>query len=156
QAKNGLERIDEFISKLRDINAGKTHKIKDSDVDALIEKIKTQFVKEMDDDFNTPKAMAVIFNLIKEANKLIAENKLSKNGAGKILKFFREIDGLFAILPEKEKTIPDAVKKLAKKRESARLAKNWQEADRLRAEIKKTGYQIEDTPQGPKIMKVIK
>jgi cysteinyl-tRNA synthetase len=56
-------------------------------------------------------------------------------------------------LPPQKTEIPEDIKKLAAKREKSRLAKEWNEADRLRAEIEKLGYKIEDTPQGPKILK---
>ena len=82
QAKNSLSRIDNFVLNL----TGKDH-------DSLIEKYRKRFVKEMNDDFNTPKAMAVLFDFIKEVNK--------KSGGEKTYNFIKEIDSVFNILEEK-------------------------------------------------------
>lgn len=153
QAKNGLSRIDEFLSKLETLPKKNRNTAQTIDIKKLIKNAEDKFIKEMDDDFNTPKALAIIFNLIKGVNKLIAENKLSKKDAAEIIKFFKEINKVFAILPSGKTEIPDEIKKLAQKRERARAAKNWNEADRLRAEIEKLGYKIEDTLKGPKISK---
>jgi len=47
--------------------------------------------------------------------------------------------------------IPQWLKDLAEKREKARRKENWSEADEIRKEIERQGYQIEDTAQGPKL-----
>ena len=158
QAKNGLSRIDEFVSKLETLkNAPKKHtNILENvgmSITREIEKTRLRFTAEMDDDFNTPKALAVIFDFIKDANKLIAENKLSRKEAAGIIKFFKEIDEIFAILSPRKTEIPEGIKKLVEKREQARAAKDWAEADRLRAELEKSGYKVEDTFQGSKVSK---
>jgi cysteinyl-tRNA synthetase len=153
QAKNGLSRIDEFLSKLETLPEKTGNDAKPAEIKNLIKNAEDKFIKEMDDDFNTPKAVAAVFNLIKKVNKIIAENKLTRKDAAGIIKFFKEIDKVFAILPSGKTKIPDEIKKLAQKREQARAAKKWNEADRLRAEIEKSGYKVEDTPQGPKISK---
>ncbi len=153
QAKNGLSRIDEFLSKLEILPEKTKNAAKPAEIKNLIKSVKERFTGEMDDDFNTPKALAVIFDFIKDANKLIAENKLSRKDAAGIAKFFKEINKIFAILPARKTEIPKEIKKLADKREQARAARNWAEADRLRAEIEKMGFKMKDTPQGPKLSK---
>jgi len=50
-------------------------------------------------------------------------------------------------------TTPDEVKALVQARVEAKKAKNFAEADRLRDEVQKLGYVIEDTPKGPKVKK---
>ena len=58
----------------------------------------------MEDDFNTPKAMAVIFNLVRKVNFLIGKTEVSSSDAKEIIKFFRKIDEVFNfIFPEKSK-----------------------------------------------------
>ena len=50
---------------------------------------------------------------------------------------------------------PKNIEKLAKKREQARLDKDYKKSDELRKQVRKLGYEIEDTPSGPKIKAVI-
>jgi cysteinyl-tRNA synthetase len=64
-----------------------------------------------------------------------------------------EVFGL-GLLKKEEINITKEVKKLAEQREKARKEKNWKEADRLREEITKKGYILEDTLEGIKIKKI--
>lgn len=51
--------------------------------------------------------------------------------------------------------LPIEVEKLIAEREKLRKAKKWEEADILRQRIREKGYEIEDTPQGTKAIKII-
>jgi cysteinyl-tRNA synthetase len=110
----------------------------------------------MEDDFNTPKAIAVIFDLINKGNSLIDKNKLSSNNAKSILEFLRKIDKIFNFIfwkKPKEK-IPEEILKLVKEREKYRQKGLWQKADEIRSKIKELGYWMEDTRDGPKLKKI--
>ena len=54
-------------------------------------------------------------------------------------------------LEKKGETIPDEIWQLAQPRQAARMAKNWAEADALRAQITAAGYEVQDTPDGPQV-----
>lgn len=151
QSKKELERIDEFINKLQNQKSKTKNKSK-----FKISKYEKSFTTAMENDFNTPKAIAVIFELINKGNILIAGNKLVKTDAGKILKFLKEIDGFleFIFLKEKKEKIPQQISELVEQRESARKEKNWQKADEIRKKISDLGYQVEDTIDGPKVKKI--
>jgi cysteinyl-tRNA synthetase len=147
--KKQLERIDEFINKIKKIT-------KDKKNSKIIEKVEIDFDKAMKDDFNTPKAMAVIFNLINKGNSLIDKGELSSSDAKNILIFFEKIDSFFGFLISAEKTeeIPEEVKALAKEREKSRQEKNWQKSDEFRDKIKTLGYEVKDTSSGPELKKI--
>ncbi|MBZ9578477.1 cysteine--tRNA ligase [Patescibacteria group bacterium] len=153
QVKKGLQRLDEFIDKLKNLKNKKNKKI----YKKLILTTKKEFGRYMDDDFNTPRALASIFKLINRGNLLLSQNKLASQDAKDILKFLKEIDQVFNFIfwqrPEKEKS-PKEILKLAKEREKYRQEKKWKKADEIRREIKKMGWQIEDTKKGPKIKKL--
>ena len=102
------------------------------------------FKKAFDDDLNTSKALAVLWNLVRDEK---AEGKL---GA------IREFDKVLGLdLLKKEKiSVPSEIKKLAEERESARKSKNFKKADELREKIKKLGYFISDKPDGFEIRKL--
>ena len=50
-----------------------------------------------------------------------------------------------------EAVVPDGIAALVQQRQRARAEKRWQEADALREQVKAAGYDIDDTPQGPRI-----
>ncbi len=152
EVKSAVEKIEEFLKKIRPvIRQGAPS----NDGAKLIKDFKTNFYKELDDDFNTPKAFAVMFDFIKNTNELLAKNLISKKQADEIYKFFQEINEIFGIIDFKKvslkQTIPAVIKKLVSQREQARKNKDWQKADELRKEIESKGYSVEDTPSGPAI-----
>jgi cysteinyl-tRNA synthetase len=148
QSKKELERIDEFVEKIR---SSKSKIQNESQIQ--ISKYEKEFEAAMEGDFNTPKALAVIFELISQGNALIAKKRLSLKDAGEILGFLKKIDEFFDFIFRKKlgMRIPPEIKKLAMSREKYREEKNWQKADEIRQEVKKMGYWIEDTEKGPKI-----
>jgi cysteinyl-tRNA synthetase len=158
QAKEGLARIEEFIEKLKMQNvhppkAGKKRKTT-AQSKKLISQTEKQFEEAMDDDFNTPEALARIFDLIRRANPLLDKNQIDKKQAKEILDFFKKIDKIFNfIFPEKKEKIPQTIKDLAKKREKLRKQKKWAQADKIRKEIARLGFEIKDTATGATIKK---
>ncbi len=138
QSKNALERLNEFVRNLKD-GKGK-------DDLKLINKTKVQFIKAMNDDFDTPKAFATIFDFVREVNK--------KGGGKKSYKLMLEFDKIFNILSLKEKKVPKEIIKMANEREKARKEKNWKRADEIRIEVNKKGWIIEDSEEGFKIKKL--
>ncbi|MEA3273107.1 MAG: cysteine--tRNA ligase [Patescibacteria group bacterium] len=109
-----------------------------------INSYRSRFEKAMDDDLNTPQALTVILDLIKEGNKLLAKNLLQN--PQEVIALMKNFDKVFAILNQAsfKKTIPAEIKKLGEKRAIARKAGDFQKADRLREEIQAKGYEILD------------
>ncbi len=154
QTKKELERIDEFIGKLREQRTkNKEQKTKTNN---LTLKAQKDFEKAMDDDFNTPKAVAVIFELINKGNSLINKNLLSQTDTRDILKFLQKVDKVFCFISwsKKKEKIPKEILKLANKREKYRQQRKWEKADEVRKEIEKLGCKIEDTEKGPKLKRI--
>jgi len=122
-----------------------------------VEKLKSQFEAAMDEDFNTPQALAALFEMSKEINRFLDENRqvsaeiLEKAratfaGLGKVL-------GLFQKETTKqvgEKLVDDLVQLLFEVREKLRKKKDYELADEIRAKMKEMGLIIEDTAEGPK------
>ncbi len=155
EAKLSLEKIEEFLRKLAlvkkstDGTGSKTKK--------LLSEVKEKFYKQLDDDFNTPKAFAVLFEFMKEINKLLDEGTVGKKDAHHLYKFFEEINTIFDIIDFKKlkrSNVPQEVKELVKIRENYRKSLEWQKADETRKEIEKYGFLVDDTPDGPIIKKV--
>ena len=151
QCRKELARIDEFADKIKSVRTSKQKEKTEPDVAQYEER----FEKAMEDDFNTPKALAVVFDLLNKGNALIAGDDLSYAGAKNILNFLKKLDRIFGFI-SKEKTkeiIPEEIIVLLKEREKYRKEKNWQKADEAREEIEKKGFRIEDTKEGVKIKK---
>jgi len=92
---------------------------------------------------NMPKALALMWNLIKD-------DKIPDKEKYILLLEFDKIFGLSLDKIKKSK-IPEKIKKLAQQREKYRKEKNWKKADKIRKEIEKLGYKIKDTSKGPEI-----
>lgn len=154
QTRRELERIDEFTDKLK--SQITNHKPQTKPKFQIL-KFQKRFEKAMEDDFNTPKAMAVIFNLLKKTNQMIDKNVLTRKEAREILSFLKDTDRFFHFIfwgKRKKAALPQKIHKLIQERESARLSKDWQKADKIRKKIQQLGYQIEDTKEGPRLKKM--
>lgn len=149
QAKRELKRIDEFITKLNQLKP-KSSKFN-------LPSFKKEFEEALADDFNTPKALAVLFELINQGNALIDKNLLTKTNIKDILQFLKETDRIFNFIfwPEPKQKPSPVIMKLVKQREEYRKKGLWQKADQIRQQIKKQGWWVEDTKKGPKLKKLI-
>ena len=142
-AKQSLQRIYDCYNSLKHVSAPK-HNPK---VHTRIARLKKEFTKAMDEDLDTPPALAAIFEFVSDANVMIVNKTLSKQDGESFRKAFEEIDTVLGILKE-EKPLPKDLQKLVKDREAARQAKDWKKSDQIRDQLKKKGIILEDTPQG--------
>jgi len=119
------------------------------------------FRQEMDDDFNTPKALALIFDEVRSLNRLLDDRKNDGIRArAASLKKMCDVLGLLEESPElffkrkKDQWLQrhglthDQIDQWIAQRNQARKEKNWREADRIRQELQDKGIAIEDTPGG--------
>ncbi|MDD5152761.1 MAG: cysteine--tRNA ligase [Candidatus Pacebacteria bacterium] len=116
------------------------------EVENVNENYRAQFIKFISDDFNIPGALALVWEVAKDQELLPADKTAT------LLDFDRVL-GL-GLVPRAKETIPAEIKELATKREDARLTKNWALSDQIRAEIEAKGWNIKDTPTGPKLTKI--
>jgi cysteinyl-tRNA synthetase len=114
-----------------------------------------QFIAAMEDDFNTPVALAVLFEMVREINRLKDEQKLQDAaGLGALLKRLAGSMGLLENDPDVflKGAISDIEKEqieaLINARNQARKEKDWAQADQLRVKLQELGVQIEDNQDG--------
>ena len=100
-----------------------------------LEKFQDKFLSRLNDDLDTPGALALLHQT---------------SGRGPLL-FSDLVFGLGLAHPPRAPKIPAEIKKLLGRREEARAKKNWSGADKIREEIRKLGFSIEDSPAGPKV-----
>ena len=134
--------LNNLYQKIREIKAEARKSKKDKKAKSLSEKYKNGFLNFINDDLNIPRALALTWEMIKDKN-------LDNNEKYKLLLDFDKIFGLN--LKEIKIDIPAEIKRLVKQREKYRKEKKWKKADEIREKIKKMGFEIEDTKEGPKI-----
>jgi len=146
-AKNAIERIETFLLSLESAPCIND----DPELEPKILKLKTDFETAMDDDLNISEALAALFDFIRTANKA----RPSQSQAQRISALIHGFDSVFGILDvEHQKEIPEEILLLVRKREDARRVKDYVEADRIRNELLKQGFIVEDTPYGPRCRRV--
>ena len=151
EAARATDRIYETIARLDHSTTAREQAVPDS---ALLE----SFRQEMDDDFNTPRALALIFDEVRALNRLLDEKKtqgVEKRGAAlramcDTLGLLR--DGYFERKKQrflkKGNLTAVRIEESIGRRDRARLEKNWQEADRIRDALGREGIVLEDTAKG--------
>ena len=124
----------------------------DSEIIALIDKRKADFVDAMEDDLNTADAIGVLFELIRDLNTNVNDKTVSKVVAEYAISAFDELTDVLGLVYNRDKkgSLDDEIEALIEQRNAARKAKNWAEADRIRDELKAQGIVLEDTAQGVK------
>ena len=139
-AKRSLNRLDSCIQALGMVKQAKPY----PEADQLLYDIKQGFTSAMDDDLNTPAALASLFKIIKRINILILEDRLDAAAAAKITDAFRNMDAVLKIFDFSIVSLDQEVKRLIQKREKSRKEKNWALADSLREDLQARGVALRD------------
>ena len=155
QAQNSVNNVIRFLSKLDLIKSNPkiSHEVQLRGNPTKLNFVgsKEDFLNAMDDDFNTPKALASIFSLMGAVEKNIWS--LSQKQAVQLKKFVKKQFSILGIEVD-SLSAPENIKDLVEQREVFRQKKNFAAADQLRRHAQKLGYEIEDTPAGPLISKI--
>jgi len=112
----------------------------------LIEDYKEKFLKFINDDMNTPRCLALMWDMLKD-------DVLSKHEKHRLLLYFDQIFG-FNLGSVKKVEVPKEIELLAKKRLEARKARDWAKSDEIRDKIRSLGWEIGDTREGYEIKKI--
>ncbi|WP_226585822.1 cysteine--tRNA ligase [Halobacillus litoralis] len=114
-----------------------------------VEKLKEQFIKEMDDDFNTANAISVLFDLTKTANLYLQEEQTHEKVLRAFEEAFEELAGVLGIvLSSQEELLDEEIDALLEERKQARKNRDFERADQIRDELKDRNIILEDTSQG--------
>jgi len=143
----GRQGLLEFVERLKEVNLESGG----IDTEPLISEMFAKFEEGMDDDLNTPKAIAAIFDLTRDANKAIDDGKLDKVGASKLLDAMNKVNTVFAFLEGSESDIPQEIQELLDQRAEARANKDWAKSDELRDKIASLGFIVKDTSSGQRV-----
>lgn len=143
---DGLRAAQRALNKLYDVIISLeriSEKTKNTKSSSLALNYQKKFLDLINNDLNIPKALALTWKIVKD-------KKLKKKEKKELLLDFDKILGL-NLTKVKKLRVPEKVKKLVELRERYRQEKNWEKADKIRKELEKLGYKIEDTKKGARI-----
>ena len=143
EARARVERVRNFVRDARAAEPGDP--VADSEADRFAQTQEEAFMRALSEDFNTPRALAAMFELIAEANRRTVPGALARVVA------MLELLGLESVLEEQRPADAEAEGLLAQ-RDEARAARDFTRADELRDELVRRGYDVRDTPEGGRLV----
>ncbi|MFZ8806006.1 MAG: cysteine--tRNA ligase [Minisyncoccia bacterium] len=137
EAKSSFEGLNEKIAKLDQIKNLKGKK------SLNIKSYEKKVLEALNDDFNSPLALSYIFELLNEAENLLIKDELKEKSRKEVLNFLKKLDKFLLFLFPWQK-IDKKIIKFVKKREKLRNLKKFEEADKIREELKQYGFKLID------------
>ncbi|GAA0490071.1 cysteine--tRNA ligase [Alkalibacterium indicireducens] len=114
-----------------------------------IDQFRNQFIKQMDDDFQTQNGITVVYDLVRFINRYVEEEGVSRQVLEASLNLLEELMSIFGISLSVEEDLLDSdIEALIEEREQARKDRNFQRADEIRDQLKDQNIILEDTAQG--------
>jgi len=147
-AARARARLDHFLTRLSAVTA--EDEIGLSKVEEGLFQLKKDVVQALDDDLNISRALSALFSLVGEVNIELDRGKLGRKGAHAALARLAEIDDVLGIMNPPEAGRDAYIETRLAEREAARQRKDWDTADRIRAELEEAGFEVIDTPAGPR------
>lgn len=159
EAEQSLNRVYTMLDEINRFNAGKKGSDVTDDARKMTETFTEKFETAMDDDFNTPIALAAMFEVIRETNRLLGAkpNKDSfpelKKSVEKVFEIINSVLGIIKYTPGEwfriNLSIPESeLNSKIQARTEAKKEKNFELADSIRQELKENGVELLDTPEG--------
>jgi cysteinyl-tRNA synthetase len=150
-AQTALDKLYEKIVSLKIQISKPKFQIKSKFQNPKTEKYREEFIRCLSEDLNVAGALGLAWKALKDKSLPPAQKY-------KLLMDFDKVFGLrlAEVLPLPNLKLPLEIKKLVERREKLRKEKKWSEADEIRKKIEKSGWQVEDTPEGPKTRQIAK
>ena len=144
-AKAALERIHSLVKRLDEVDRPGPV----GEAEAACAQAKEIFAGALDDDLNTPEALAAVHNLVTRANALMAASALTREGAVRVKAELQSMDAVFGVFfPRGDEGLTAQEQALLEARQDARKRRDFAAADAARAKLEGLGVVLEDTPKG--------
>ena len=108
----------------------------------------------LDDDLNLPAGLGRVFDLLRAANSAIDSGRVGTAGRLALAELLADVDYHLDVLGAREPALEEESRRLLEDRETARRARDYATADRIREELRERGIVIEDTPAGARWRRV--
>ncbi|WJI08733.1 cysteine--tRNA ligase [Methanobacterium sp. CWC-01] len=149
QAHNSLERVRKTLKKLDELLKSNLDDEGSSNVKniEIWDEAHKKFIEAMEDDFNTPQALSVLFEIVRNINRQMQNEIFTKSSITRIKILFEEWGEILGInfLPgEKQERTDDVLNILLDVRNQLREKKEWELSDKIRSQLKDLGFGLED------------
>ena len=147
QAEEALRRLADFLARLERLPSGAVN----PDISTRLDEARKAFADNITNDLNTAAAIGVMFDLVRALNSAIDAGELTAGDAATVRDTFGHFDRVLGVLSlrraeDEQPPVPiDEIARLVEARKAARLARNFQEADRIRNDLDARGIILEDT-----------
>lgn len=145
QAKGSLSRLKDFLYRLKNESFSEG---KSPEVESLVQKTMQSFEDSLNDDLNISGALAALFELIRDVNKLADGKNFLAGDIPGVHAAIRKMDRVFGIAVFPEDSVSEDVESWIEKRNEARRKKDFKAADEIRQKLLQQGIVLEDTPSG--------
>ena len=147
QSQSAVERLNNALYKLKELESGASAGTEDPAVAAHLEEVERDFTTALDDDFNTADGMGVYFDFARWINTETGP-ATSLQDVRRVLALYETLGNLFGVLRAQEKQLSPEQEDMLARRQQARAEKNWALSDQLRDALKEQGVIVEDAPGG--------
>jgi cysteinyl-tRNA synthetase len=137
-AVKSIAGLDGFAMRAADLGSGASDPV-----------VIAKFIEVMDDDLDTPQAIALVFDTVRRANTAMDNGDLTSSAALAAAVF--EMCGAMGLVLKSSSEVDVEATRVALQLDAARAAKNFAEADRLRGELQSRGYVVETTKDGTRV-----
>ncbi|MBF0781053.1 MULTISPECIES: cysteine--tRNA ligase [unclassified Granulicatella] len=157
EAENNLEKLRQAYRNIEyrlKKDAKEYENGQDKDILEKLNVLKEQFIAEMDDDFNVPNGLSVLYKLAKELNIYSEQPVVYREIAQNMLALFSELAEVFGIVLAESALIDEEILALIEERSQARANKDFKRSDAIRDYLKDQGIILDDTPQGTRFKRI--
>jgi cysteinyl-tRNA synthetase len=144
ESRAAIESLDDLVVRLRRAAGGQGAAPSADDGLELVEEARQHFDEALDDDLNTPQAIATLHVL----RRHVLEERLGSMAAAAGLQFALRANRVLGVIETEERSLDDEVEALIAERQAARAARDFATSDRIRDDLLARGLVLEDTPAG--------
>jgi cysteinyl-tRNA synthetase len=147
-AAEQLRRLREFARRVRALEA--VDRVDDAAFYQDVIDAREAYRAALDDDLNLPAGLGRVFDMVRRTNAALDAGGVGSGGREALLELLAEVDAHLDVLGGEDGIVDTEVERLVQARESARRARDFPLADRIREQLRERGVEVEDAPAGPR------